>query len=326
MTTMDTQLGVKDESTYGTPVTVDRFFEYNAWGVKLQTGRTESGGMRSGMRTQRSDRQEPYRIGATGTMELEVPTKGFGFWLKHMLGSVSTAGPTDSNYTHTAIEGSLLGDFFTAQVNKPFHPAGTSQPHTYHGGKIPSWELACDVDGVLMFNATLDFEDEDTSTALASASYPTDYRVFTFAGASVTIDAGSIEVRDFRCGADLGLNVDRRYLRGSSLKKEPTEETMRVYSASFMVDHTDLTVYNFFRDAAAANTVGAIEATFNGPVAHGGTTLPSLVVTIPEFRFDQVDFDISGPDGLVDSVAGVGLDDGTNSPMTIAYTTTDVTP
>lgn len=325
MTTMDAQLGVKAESTYGTPVTVDRFFEFNTWGVKLNTGRTTSAGLRPGRRTQRADRMEPYRTGASGPFALDVPTKGFGWWLKYMLGTVATGTATDSNYPHTGTEGSLLGDFFTAQVNKPLHPAGTAQPHTYHGGKLLSWELACDVDGVLMLSGELDFEDEDTTTSLATASYPADFRIFSFAGGSVTWDGGAIDIRAFKCGANLGLKTDRRYLRGSSLKKEPTEDAERSYTASFEVDHSDLTMYDAFRAAAAADTYAALEATFEGPVAHGGSTLPSLVVTIPAFRIDQCDFDIQGPGGLIDVISGVGLDNGTDSPMTIVYTTTDAT-
>jgi Phage tail tube protein len=326
MTTMNTQLGVVDESTYGTPVTVTRFFEYNTFGVKLEQGRVESVGMRPSGRTQRSDRFEPYRIGASGPVVFDVPTKGFGFFLKHMLGTVGTTGPTDSNYVHTGTEGSLLSDFFTMQVNKPLHPAGTTQAHTYHGCKITKWELGCDVDGVLMCTLDIDAEDEDTTTGLASASYPTDYRIFSFAGASLTIAAGATEVTNFKVSCDNGLKTDRRYMRTSSLKKEPTENAMRKYEWSCTVDHSALTNYNYFRDAARANTVAAIVATFNGPIAHGGATLPKVIVTIPVARFDEVEFDIAGPDGLVDAISGVALWDGTNSPVSIAYTTTDVTP
>jgi len=326
MTTMDTQLGVVDEVTYGTPVTVTKFFEYNTWGVKLQQGRTVSAAMRPGGRTPHVERFEPYRIGAAGPFAMDVPTKGFGFWLKHMLGVVATGSIVDSNYTHTGTEGSLLGDMFTAQVNKPFHPAGTAQAHTYHGCKIPSWELACDIDGVLMFSGEIDAEDEDTSVALATASYPSDYRVFSFVGASATIDTVAAEVRDVKFGATIPMNVDRRYLKGSSLKSEPTENGLRTYPFSFLVDHSSLANYDIFRAAARVDTTMAIVATFNGAVAHGGTTLPSLVVTIPLGRVDTCDHDIAGPAGLVDAISGVAMWDGSASPITIAYTSTDATP
>lgn len=325
MTTMNTQLGVVDESTYGTPVTVTRFFEFNSESVKLEQGRVESAGLRSGTRTLRADRFEPYRIGAAGDVVMDVPTKGFGFFLKHMLGTVATSAVVDANYTHTGTEGSLLGDHFTMQLNRPFNPAGTNQAFTYHGCKITGWELAADTDGVLVATLSIDAEDEDTSTALATASYPSDYRVFSFVGASLTIGGTSVEVKDFSVSAENGLNVERRYLRGSSLKKEPVEDGMRTYEWSCTADFSALTQYDRFRDAARANTLAAIVATFDGPVAHGGTTLPRLTVTIPAARFDAVDFNVSGPEALMQEMSGVATFDGTNSPVSIAYRTTDAT-
>lgn len=328
MTTMNTQLGVVDESTYGTPVTVTRFFEYNKESIKLEQGRVESAGLRSGMRTLRSDRFEPYRIGAAGDIELDVPTKGFGYWLKHMLGAISTSAVVDSNYTHTAVEGSLLGDFFTLQLNRPFHPSGTNQPFTYEGCKVSKWELGCDVDGVLVATLSIDAEDENTSTGLAAASYPSDYRIFSFNGAALTIGGSSIDITNFKVSCDNALKTDRRYMRASSLKREPVEDGMRTYEWSCTTDFTDLTQYNRFRDAARVNNLAAIVATFDGPIAHGGATLPRVTVTIPAARFDAADLNIDGPEALMQDLSGVALFDaaGSTSPVTIAYRSTDVTP
>ena len=326
MTTMNTQLGVVDEVTYGTPVTVTKFFEFNSFGVKTVPGNTESSALRRGQRTMRSDRTEPYVVGAEGPVEFDVPTKGFGFWLKHMLGSVSTSAVVDSNYTHTGVEGSLLGDYFTMQVNKPFHPAGTDQAHTFEGCKIKSWELKCDVDGVLICSLDVDAEAESTAIALATAVYPTSYRVFSFVGASMTFAAGAVELKSFSVKGENALNTDRRFLRASELKKEPTENGMRTYTWSAEAEHVSLANFDRLRANTAPGRQAAIVATFNGPIAHGGATLPQVLVTIPVARFDTVDFDIAGPDGLMDSLSGVALSDGTNSPVTIAYRSTDITP
>lgn len=325
MTTMSAQLGVKDETTYGTPVTVDRFFEFNSEGIKLEQRRVESRGLRATTRTVRSDRFEPYRVGASGPIALDVPTKGFGFWLKHMLGTVATGSVTDANYPHTGTEGSLYGDFFTLQLNRPLNPAGTAQPFTYHGCKVADWELSCDLDGVLVATLGIDAEDEDTTTGLATASYASDTRVFSFAGAAMTFGGSAIELTNFKVGGRNALNTNRRYLRASSLKKEPTENGMRDYTWSAQADFAALTEYNRFRNADRANTLAAIVATFQGPVAHGGTTLPSLVVTIPAARFDAVDVNISGPAGLMQDISGIAAANGTDSPVSIVYTTTDAT-
>ena len=326
MSTMLTQLGLVDESTYGTPVVVTRFLEFTSESIKLDQGRVQSTGLRTGQRTPRSDRFQPYRKGAAGNIVLDVPTKGFGFFLKHMLGTVATAGPTDSNFTHTGTEGSLLGDFFTTQFNRPFNPSGTTQAFTYEGCKIPSWELSCDLDGVLVATIDVDAEDENTTTGLATAVYATSFNVFTWAQGSMTIAAAAAEIKNFKVSGNNGLNTDRRYLRASTLKKEPVESTMREYAWEAVMDFSDLTQYNRFRDALATNTTAAIVATFSGPVAHAGATLPSLTITIPAARFDVADINIGGPEELMISLSGVALSNGTNSPVTIAYVTTDATP
>jgi hypothetical protein len=292
-----------------------------------QHGRVESKGIRTGTRTQRSDRFEPYTMGAKCPVELDVPTKGFGFWLKHMLGAVSTGTVSDANYTHTATEASLLGDFFTMQGNFPLNPAGTAQAITLHGCKVESWELSCDAEGVLVASLDIDAEDYDTSTALASASYPSDYRIFSFAGAAITIGGSNVDVYNFSVSGNNTLDVDRRYLRANALKKEPVENGFRTYEWGCQVDFDSLTQFDRFRSATRAGALAAIVATFDGPIAHGGTTLPRLTVTIPAARFDATGGPaITGPEALKLDLSGTATFNGTDSPITIAYRTVDATP
>lgn len=323
MTTLNTQLGIAAETTYGTPVTVTRFYEYDSESIRLQQGRVNSMALRTGTRVQRSDRFEPYRIGAAGSVVMPVPTKGFGLMLTQMLGTSTIGTVTDSNYTQTHTIGSLLGDFFTLQLARPFNPSGTVQAFTYHGCKVTDWSLSCDIDGFLTAEIGIDAEDEDTSTALATASYPTDFRCFSFTGASATFGGSAIELKNFKVSCDNALDTGRRYLRSSSLKKEPVENGMRTIEWSATADFSDLTQYNRFASATRAGALAAIVATFDGPVAHGGSTLPRLEVTIPAARFDAVDVNVSGPEALKQDISGVGLFDGTNSAVTVTYRTTD---
>ena len=325
MTTMNSQLGWKKETTYGTPVTVDRFLEFNKYGVRARQGRTESNGQRVGTLVDRSDRTEPYPLGAAGPIEFDVPTKGFGGLLELMMGSVSTGSVTDSNYTHTGTIGSLLGKMATIQANKPFHPSGTSQPVTLHGAKVTDWEFAIDAEGVLVCTLGIDAEEEDTSTSLATASYPTDFRVFNWVGGSITVAASSVELKRWGMSCNNNLDTSRYYLRGSALKKEPTANARRVIGTTFQADWVDLTQYNRFKSSTRAGMFAEVKATFNGPIAHGGTTLPQLEITLPACRFDDVQADIDGPAALMQDITCKVMYDGTNSPVTITYRTTDAT-
>lgn len=327
MTALLSQFGVVDEGTYGTPETVTRFYETDGLpDVQPDQGRAEADALRSGARVQSSLDFVPYRKGAKLSVAMPVPTKNWGWWLKHLLGTTATGSVTDSNYTHTGTVGSLLGDFFTSQVGVPFVASATVQPFTLHGCKVESWELSCDLDNLLRFSAEIDAEDFETSTALASASYPSGALVFAFGGATVSIGGSTVNVKNVSITGNNNLDVDRRFLKGSALKLEPVENGWREYAFECEAEFTDLTQMNRFIDADRADTLAEFKATFDGPVAHGGTTLPRLEVTIPAARFDMVDLS-TGDNGasIMQTISGVARYNLSDSPITITYRTTDST-
>jgi hypothetical protein len=321
---MDHQLGFKTESTYGTAVTVDRFAEYDSESITESYGRTEGDPLRVGSPVVRSDRFTPYFAGAAGSINLAVMTKGFGWWLAHMLGGTSTGSITDSTYTHTGTVGTLYGKSFTAQVNRPFHPSGTNQAFTYEGGKVTGWTLSNSVDGNLMAELACDFENVATGTALASASYPTSMDNFTWAGGVVTVGGSSFDITEVSIGWDNGYDVDRRQIRGNTYKKEPTS-SRREGTFSLSADFDSLTQRNRAASATRAGALAEIVATWTGPTLAGATTYPSLTVTIPAARFDEWSGATEGTDAITQSLSGAVRYDGSNSPITIAYVSVDAT-
>lgn len=326
MTGLLSSFSTVDEVTYGTPVTTTRFWETtNPVVIAADAGRTESTAMRAGTRAPRSTMFTPYLRGATASVEMPVPTKGWGWWLKHMLGAVSTGGVTDSNYTHTGTLATLTGDFFTAQTQLPFS-SGSLQAFTGEGGKVTQWELSVDVDGHLMFSADLDFETVGTAVGAATPSYPAGALVFGWDQAAITFAAGSVELSNFSVSCTNPLNVDRRFLRGSVLKKEPLEQGVRDIQWSAEAEFTDLTQYNRWVATTPAGTQAAIVATFTGPVAHAGATFPQVVITIPVARFDNAVPTSSGADMIKTTFSGIAMDDGSASPITITYRTNDAAP
>lgn len=322
---LGSQLGLKPESVYGTAVTVDAFCEYTSENVKATAGRVESTAHRAGTRVQRSDRFQPYFAGAAGPIEMPVMTKGHGVWFKHALGANSTSGPTDLNYLHTATIGSLLGDSLTIQANRNLYDE-TDQAFTWEGCKITRATWTATAEGLLTATYEIDAEDEKTGTALASASYPSGADVFDWAGISATVAASAFEIAEFTISITNPLNVDRRRLRGSTVKKEPVENGLRVVEWSMKADFTALAPYSRIMDPDRADTLAALVITCNGRTAHAGSTLPSVVFTIPASRWDDQDgLGVSGFDPLEPTWSGIGLFDGTNSALKIEYTTTDTT-
>lgn len=321
MGALDYQLGVKDEATYNTAVVVDRFFEYQDSPTPIHpvAGRTEGNPLRVGSRFRRAGRVVPYPFGAEGTLELDVLTKGFGFWLKHMLGNVATTGAA-APFTHTGTEGgtsSLMGDSFTAQLNYPLHPAGTNQALTCSGGKVTKWKLANTVEQHLRLSLDLDFASYTTATALAVASYPTAMEPLSWVGATVTIGGAAFDVKDFALEVDQGYKTDRRQLRGNTAKKEPTPG-IAAGTFAMSADFDSLTQFNRVHSATIAGMSAQIIATWAN-----GTN--KVEVTIPGARFDDLAF--AGEVGAIDqALTGVVEFDGTNSGVTVAYTTSDATP
>lgn len=326
MSLLDHQLGVVDEVAYGTPVTVTKFHEYNSEDIDLTAGRTEGDPLRTGTNVKRSDRFTPYIMGASGTVSFDVMTKGFGFWLKHMLGDVATTGPDETVvYTHTGTVADLTGNFFSQQIARPLNPSGTAQAVTLTGGKIAEWTLANNVDGNLILELAQDFQTFDTATALAEAAYPAGMENFSWAGGTVTVDGTDFDIDDISIKGSNNLNVDRRQIRGSTLKKEPTAGR-RTIEWAINADFDSLDQQARVHAATRAGTLAEIVATWVGPTLLGSTIFPTLTVTIPAARFDAWKAAAGGPDAIKQALSGVGLFNGTDSPVTIAYQTADATP
>lgn len=315
MGALDHQLGVIDEVTYGTPPTVDRFFEFNTESIKEVEGRTEGDPLRVGSRHVREDRFLPYFAGAAGTVQLDVMDAGFGFWLTHMLGAVadSGAGP----YLHTGTEGELFGQSFSLQVNRPLHPAGTDQAFTYSGGKVTAWTLSNSVDANLVCDLELDFQQVSTAIALATASYPASMNNLTWAGGVVEIGGTPFDVTEVSVKGSNGLSTERRQIRGNTLKKEPTGGR-RELEFSLSADFDSMTQ----RDRAHADTRAEALASFSGLWTFGTA---SLEVVIPSVRFDSWEGAVGGTDGITQTLSGVGRYNGTDSPVSLIYTNSEPT-
>jgi hypothetical protein len=325
MTLLDQQVGVKDEVTYGTAVTVDRFYEFESESIGEEWGRTEGDPLRPGTYFKRSDRFTPYFSGASGALEMAVLSKGFGWWVKHMLGTSATVGPTDSVYTHTGTAGPLIGDFFTLQVTRPFGPTGTAQAFTYSGGKIASWGLANTVDGNLIATMNCDFAKRTTGTAAATASYPTGMENLSWAGGALTIAGTSVPVTDVAFDVDNGLGVDRRFIRADTSKKEPLGDG-KSGSFSLTADFDDLTQINRVASLTAAGAIAKLVGTWTAPTLAGAAAFPQLIVTVEVGRFDTWGA-ANGARGeaIMQDLSGDIRFDGTNSGIKVEYKSVDVT-
>lgn len=325
------QFGLKAEVTYGTPVTPDRFWPIVEDTIEPEFGIASAADeIRVGSVVERQDQGDPYPVGAAGGLKVYVPTKGFGLGIQQALGSSSVGVITDSNYTQTHVLSATgkNGKSCTGQSGRPFNPSGTVQPFTWPGLKFLGVEFSIDVEGFLMADFMLDAQSADTATALATASYPTlaaGNSRFPWRLATLTIGGSQVEIRNFSCKITWPMKTDRRYLRGSALKKEPVPSGKATIEWSGDVEFTDLTQYNRVASATVAGRHAAIILTCPAVAPIAGATVPQFTLTLPSARFDKGLPTVSGEEPLMQTISGIATDDGTNPPVTITYRTTDAT-
>jgi len=328
------QLGVVDETTYGTAVAVTKFFEFNSESIAGKYERIESESIRAGQKVLRTDRWIPNAKGAEGDIEIEVLTRGFGFWLKYMLGTVATGTTTDSATTHTATLGPLDGKSFTCQVGRP-DITNTVRPYTYAGGKVTEWELKNSVDGVLTCNFTCDFASETIPVASPSGPFAlqafgipaTGADLFPYLNGSLTIGGIEVPISEFSLKASNTLKTDRFFIRSTGGKREQREDGMRTYEWSVTAEFEDLNQISRVASATRAGATAQIVASWTGPTLIGVTTFPALTITLPQARFDEpstVGIDGAEQPDLELSGMALGPTDG-SSPVSIAYRTADAT-
>lgn len=336
---LNTQLGVKKEVTYGSAVVVDTFFEFEAESITPMVELIAPQVMRTTTRTQRYDRFVRGINGHTGSVNLPVMTKEFGFWLDHLVGGTVTTGSlTDSTYTHSADIGSLCGKGFTLQVNRPRGICGdNNQAFTYAGGKVQDWTISCETGGVVMLEANCWFQTALQTTALASASYASGMEFLPYGASSITVNSLALPVSSWSVSCDNGMQ-ERPQIRGSYAYGEPVEGMREItFEATCdleaYIDNTPSGSVGFLQKiittgglaATVADSYEPVVITSNGPTLAGAATYPSLVITMSACRIDEAFGNVDGPEMTEITVKGTAMVPSSGDICKLSYTTTDAT-
>jgi hypothetical protein len=339
------QVGAVAEVTYGTPVTVTRFYEFLSENFVFNPTWLDGMGLKSGQAFKRASRtiQSQFDVNGDLTMEHTIgsaPTAvadSMGFWWKYALGSAFTT-PTvvvGTAFQQIHTNGSKAGQFLTVQVGRPQISGVTVQPLTYTGVKCTDWEFSCNDNQIAQLKLTFDGRTELTSTGLAAASYPTPNGLFSFANATVftiggtaTTTAGLTSVAG---GAAIGslvnsvtiigstpMKVTRYGLGNAGLKGEPVENAIPTITGTLGTEFFSRTeLYDIFK----ANTTTTLQLDFTafdsaGNDANGaaaGANPYRLSVILPAVKFKSASFNVTSPDVLPQSVGFEAFDDGSGS-------------
>ena len=319
------QLGAASETTWGTAVTPDHFYEFISEDINLKVERLESKGLRSNNRVLRTDRWAATQQRIEGKVDIEVPTKGMSLWLRQALGSTTVTTPSGATLArlHRSVLGDPYGTGLTVQVGRP-DTSGTVQPFTYAGVKVDQLSLSNSVGDFLKAEMTLVGKSEVTNTSLATATYPitgsaSAFQYLNWTQGAITIGGSPVGVvTDFSVDVNSNIKSDRYFL-GAATMNEPIIAAMTEISGSVTVEFDGLTNYNRFVNG----TVAALTATWTGATAIESTTYPSLLVSLANVRFDGDTPNVKGPDIITHDLKWKALYDGTTGPIVIDYTTSD---
>lgn len=336
-----TKFGIGRETVYGTAVAVSVPFEIVSEDFAGRYERTQAEALSAAL-VDRSDRFSIARKGAAGSVTLEVMGRNFGNWLAPMMGSVATTGSGTLGYVHTGTIGSLSGKTVTVQVLRA-DETDVVNPWTYEGGKVTNYEFSNSVDESLRCVIGLDFELESnpdapsapyTLTALNALTIPS-MNVLTWQEGTIKVggtpgvgDGTIIDVTDISVSVDNSLNTDRYFIHAGQTKTEPRQDGKRDVTWSFTTNYTNNNYWEKVSSATIAGSYAVLNAKWVSSIAIPGTTptaFPTLEIEVPVARFDEGGPVVSGPSMLEQSFSGVGLYDGTNSAVTVKYTTADAT-
>ncbi|MBB5804656.1 hypothetical protein F4560_004424 [Saccharothrix ecbatanensis] len=331
---IDGYVGTKDEVTYGTPVAVNKFYVFNSETVEGDYSNViMSAGLKAGEYTVNSERVARNPKGASGNLELEFDNQGFAFWLKHMLGSVTTGATALGVTEHTFKLGDTAGKSFTLQ--KKLHDSeGNAHIMTYQGGKVTEWELSNSVDNFLMLNLGLDFQKENVGAgagplAAQTPTYPTGVKTFKFFEGSVTVGGSTREIIDVSLKGNKNLKTDRYYINGTGLKKEPKQNGHDELTIEFTAQFEDLDDQLRVAAAGESDAQAEVVLTWTATEAEAGGGLSTLTITLPVVSFTSASTTIDGIQMLEQTVSGNVLwpansGQGDN-PITVVLLTPDTT-
>lgn len=321
MGVLDSAILLGKETTYGTPATLTRGYEGHADALSRQVEYLESTGFRPGLQTIRSDRRKPVLQGAEGDLEVDFLNRGMGLFFDLAFGA--TSGPTQIGTTgvyETTFTTNATGPVSSAtvQVIRSTVEAST-QPFTYHGCMATSWTLAAEAGGLVMATLSFDAEDEDTSTAAGTPSYPANARPFDWTQVVVKVDGTPVDFSSFSVEAGNGLKTDRRFLRGSALKKKPVRSEVPELTGTLNGEFRDTDLYSkFVNGDVVALTITATGDTIGATASNFGFEL-----SLPAVMLDG-----STPAAALDDVTSQEVPfrvlwDGTNAAASLKITSDD---
>ncbi|MFF2406720.1 phage tail tube protein [Streptomyces sp. NPDC058092] len=320
---LDAAIGIGKEASYGVPASSVLGYEGKADSWKTSREFIESVGFRSGLQTARADRRNIINMGGEGELEVDLLDAGGAALLSAAFDKYDGGTPDAANGVtkHVFTTGTNSeAPSFTSQMIRPTVD-GKNVAYKHVGCVATEFGLTAEVENAVALTVSFDFQDvahtdkpgETLPIAYPDVAFAYDWSrvalALTIDGASAPIDANSFELT-----GDLGMKVDRRFLRGSSLKAKPVRAAVPTYEGTFKGEFGNDAVKLY--EAFIAGKTASLAVTFEG-------LNPGADVTI---ECPAIQFTGDSPEASVDDVTVVELpfrvlDPGDGTPaITLTYT------
>lgn len=331
----DLQLGLKAETTFGTGVTVDAFYEPTEESLKKMVVTKQGAGLRVGNPSARSDRRVIVKTDVSGDFTVEVLTKTMGKLMKAAFGQGTSTQITGAAYQQvfTPVATDYLPSY-TIQKGVPLLGGGVISPHTFVGMVCSGFDFEQGAEDIPTITMHWVGKDMATATSLASPSYVSGSALQAFPGVSITV-GGSVtppdtttlasggtavsNVRDFSFSFSNNLDSNGWNFGSSGTRSRVPAIGIREITGSFTAEFDAVTL----RDAYLAQTGVPIVVTLATSTAITGSHYPTFQLYLPEVKLDGEIPVANAGDVITQSVDFTVLYDGTNQPAQVCIVTAE---
>ena len=235
----DVALTLAAETTYGTPVTVTKSFEFLKESLTFRKKVSDSASYRYGSSFKSSAGRVIVTTDAGGDVSMELGTVNFGVLWKACLGAATSTKDGATNvYQQVHTIGSTLPSLTVQKVLPSLNTDGTFSDavYTFTSAMVSKWSLNVPNAGVATLDLTLDARDVLTTTAKVTPAYGANNHVLHFGGAclytgtltapTATVAASATtavaNVKDITIECDNALATDKTYyFCGAGKKSKP---------------------------------------------------------------------------------------------------------
>lgn len=190
---LDHSVGMALETTFATSATPTRFNEWTPGnGIDFDPKVSETQGIRQGSHFDRQGRRVPVIGQGSGSIQMDILSKGMGLWWQWAMGTGASAlvsGSTQQQLFTTVLPGGTTLKSATIQEGIVQATAGQIDAYTYLGCTCKGFEIACSSSSPLAsVKFDVDAKALATGTAYATPSYASaPLTVFNFGALTATI-------------------------------------------------------------------------------------------------------------------------------------------